>query len=252
MEKKYLLIPALFIVFNACSIFKSSINSIPKPEMVFLKGGTFTMGDVWGKDDPDATPIHKINLSDFRIGKYEITYKQYDAFARKTGRPLPPSDSLGRGNRAVVYVSWQDAKAFCQYHGWRLPTEQEWEYAARSGGQKMKYAGTNNIDSLSAYARYDDNSAPYSYKVGSKKPNKAGLYDMSGNVFEWIGDYYQFYPQKGQKPKWDSLGVQSVKIMRGGSFREPKYISATYRRVGTLPEAEEYDIGFRCVEPLNN
>ncbi|NGP88691.1 formylglycine-generating enzyme family protein [Fodinibius halophilus] len=220
--------------------------------MVFIEGGTFMMGDVIDNDDPDATPTHRVKLPDFKIGKYEVTYKQYDAFAGRTERPLPPSDSLKRGNRAVTYVNWKDAEAFCNYHGWRLPTEQEWEYAARAGGKKIKYAGTNNVDSLSKYARYDNNSAPYSYRVGSKKPNSAGLYDMSGNVFEWIGGYYQFYPDEGEKPKWDSLGVQSIKVMRGGSFREPKYISATYKRVGTLPEAEEYDIGFRCVDPLEN
>lgn len=207
------------------------------------------MGDAVGDNNPDALPLHRVTLDDFRIGKYEVTYAQYDAFARATGRPLPPDDSLGRGRRAVAYVNWEDAKAFCACHGWRLPTEQEWEYAARGGGKVIRYAGTGNPDSLADYARYDDNSAPNSFPVGSKKPNSLSLFDMSGNVFEWIGAYYQFYPDSGETPAYKDLEESDLRVMRGGSFKEPYPLSATYWRVGMLKEAEEYDVGFRCVDP---
>jgi formylglycine-generating enzyme required for sulfatase activity len=240
---------ALFL--GACSLFKSTTQPIPKPEMVLIEGGQFKMGDIYGDNNTDAQPTHQVTLDDFKIGKYEVTYRKYDAFARKTGRELPEADPPQRGNRAVAHVDWHDAQAFCEYHGWRLPTEQEWEYAARGGGKKMRFAGTNNIDSLNAYARISDNSAPFSFKVGTKKPNSAGLYDMSGNVLEWIGQYYQFYPKKDQEPNWDNLEQRSIRILRGGSFRESKQISATYWRVGMLKGAEEYDVGFRCVDPLN-
>lgn len=208
------------------------------------------MGDIYKGRNSDALPVHSVTLPDFEIGKYEVTYRQYDAFARRTGRTLPPADSLGRGNRAVVYVDWKNAGAFCRFHGWRLPTEQEWEYAARSGGKKVKFAGTNSIDSLHIYAFIKSNSAPHSFQVGLKKPNAAGLYDMSGNVLEWIGAYYQFYPEEGEKPKWNDMGQPGVRILRGGSFREPANIATTYWRVGMLMDARAHDVGFRCVDPL--
>lgn len=244
----------VLISIAGCSLFKNSSNNIPKPEMVYIEGGTFTMGDIYkGPKNSDATPAHEVTLSDFKIGKYEVTYRQYDAFAERTGRPLPEADSaLGRGNRAVVYVSWTDAKAFCEYHGWRLPTEQEWEYAARGGGQKMKFAGTNDSDSLKYYARIGEGLIPYSYKVGTRKPNDAGLYDMSGNVFEWIGDYYQFYPKAGQTPEWDDMEQRTFRIMRGGSHGASSMIHATYWRAGMLKDSEVDDVGFRCVDPLEN
>lgn len=241
----------LLLTIAGCSLFKSSAEEIPKPEMVLIEGGTFKMGDVYENENPDAIPVHTVTLSDFKIGKYEVTYNQYDAFARRTDRELPKADSLGRGSRAVVYVSWDDAQAFCQFHGWRLPTEQEWEYAARSGGKKMKFAGTNDIDSLNLYARTGHGDySPYSFPVGTKKPNDAGLYDMSGNVLEWIGQYYQFYPKDGEDPKWSELEEGGIRILRGGSFRESRQIASTFWRIGMLTEAEEYDVGFRCVDPL--
>ena len=240
------------LTLTGCSVFQNTSKEIPTPEMVLIEGGTFKMGDIYGTDNPDATPVHKVKISSFKIGKYEVTYNQYDAFAQRTDRSLPQGDSLGRGDRAVVYVSWSDAQAFCEFHGWRLPTEQEWEYAARSGGKKTQFAGTNNIDSLANYARTKQNSAPFSFRGGTKKPNSSGLYDMSGNVFEWIGDFYQRYPQKGTKPQWANLDERGIRIIRGGSFKESGVIASTYWRVGILAEAEEYDIGFRCVDPLHN
>lgn len=208
------------------------------------------MGDIYGDDNPDATPVHTVTLPDFRIGKFEVTYEEFDAFARRTNRSLPRADPLDRGRRAVVYVNWDEAKAFCEFHGWRLPTEHEWEYAARSGGQKARFAGTNDIDSLNHYARTTGNSMHRSFPVGTKKPNAIGLYDMSGNVYEWIGDYYQFYPEKGKDPKWDDLEKRKIRIIRGASFKMNKVYAATYWRAGMLKSAKEYDLGFRCVDPL--
>lgn len=116
----------------------------------------------------------------------------------------------------------------------------------------MKFAGTNNPDSLDNYARTDDNSMHRSFPVGTKKPNSLGLYDMSGNVFEWIGAYYQFYPEEGNPPKWDNLEERWVRIIRGGSFEQSRSISSTYWRVGMLKDATVDDVGFRCVAPLKN
>lgn len=121
----------LIMVFvTGCSLFKSTTKDLPTPEMVLIEGGIFTMGDGYERKNPDSTPVHEVTLPDFKIGKYEVTYEEFDAFAKRTDRKLPESDSMGRGSRAVAFVDWYDAKAFCEFHGWRLPTEQEWEYAA--------------------------------------------------------------------------------------------------------------------------
>lgn len=240
----------ILLILLGCGLFRDSSQDIPKPAMVHIEGGTFTMGDIYECENPDAMPLHTVTLPDFRIGKYEVTYEEYDAFAHRTDRKLPETDSLGRGQRAVVNVSWDDAKAFCKFHGWRLPTEQEWEYAARSGGQKQRFAGTNEVDSLDKYARTTDNSMHRSFPVGTKEPNEVGLYDMSGNVAEWIGDYYQFYPEENEDPGWQDMQKTDIRIIRGASFKSPKLRATTSMRVGILKDEKKYDVGFRCVDPL--
>lgn len=234
------------LLLDGCALFKKSLDPVPQPAMVYVEGGTFLMGDVLGDGNTDAQPVHEVTLEDFQIGKYEVTYQQFDAFAGRADITRPPDDSLGRGQRAVVYVNWDQARAFCNYFGWRLPTEQEWEYAARSGGMPIRFAGVNNPDSLKAYARTRSNSVHHSFAVGSKRPNALGLHDMSGNVLEWIGDYYQYYPDSGELPSWDDLDKREVRILRGGSFKESKHVAATYRRIGMLADAQGYDMGFRC------
>ncbi|MDR9416742.1 MAG: SUMF1/EgtB/PvdO family nonheme iron enzyme, partial [Gracilimonas sp.] len=164
-----------------------------KPEMVFVKGGEFLMGDVIEKRNKDALPSHVVSVDDFFIGKYEVTYAQYDAYARAKNIELPKDRGYGRGERAVVYINWYQAQDFCTYWGWRLPSEKEWEYAARAGGKHIRYSGTNDPDSLGHYAITDRLNLNFSYPVGRKKPNQIGLYDMSGNVFEMIGNFYQYY-----------------------------------------------------------
>ena len=209
------------------------------------------MGDVIDSTNTDALPIHKVTLPDYYIGKYEVTFSQYDAFAKATDRELPPDDNYGRGDRAVVRVDWYDAQAYCNYFGWRLPTENEWEYAARAEGKKLLYSGTNESDSLKKYAIYSEEDISFSFKVGTKKPNDAGIYDMSGNVSEWIGQYYQFYENPDQ---WHDLENSMVRIIRGGSFKTSSGRTKTYWRVGVLSDAKFYELGFRCAvsqEELN-
>lgn len=138
----------------------------------------------------------------------------------------------------------------------RLPTEQEWEYAARERGKHVVYPGTNSSDSLDMYARHDGNSYTLrTFPVGTKKPNQLGLYDMAGNAYEWIGRFYQFYPKDGQEPEWDPLEPDGIRIIRGGSFtskqsRNSKDVNPmkTWWRVGTLADAKTMDIGIRCAE----
>jgi formylglycine-generating enzyme required for sulfatase activity len=219
-------------------------------DMTHVKGGTFEMGDVfdWGNDD--AQPVHSVTLDDFRIGTYEVTYAQYDAFARAHDVPLPKDDGHGRGERAVAYVTWDQAQQFCEWYGYRLPTEQEWEYAARSRGKAVKFPGTNDKDSLRYYARMDDYSSPWSYTVGSKKPNALGLYDMAGNVYEWIGAYYPIFERFLENGEWYDLENRGMRVIRGGSFQSGAGPMHTFWRVATVREEQVNDLGFRCVEEL--
>jgi formylglycine-generating enzyme required for sulfatase activity len=214
-----------------------------KPEMVFVKGGSFFMGDVFDSSNSDALPAHQVTVEDFYIGKFEVTFKQYDDFALSTDRSLPNDRGFGRGERAVVYINWEEANAFCNYWGWRLPTETEWEYAARSGGKSYRFAGTNDQDSLDRFAITVNSNIEFSYLIGSKEPNGIGLFDMSGNVLEMVSSFYQDYSKPDQL---HDLDESSLRIIRGGSFDEEIETNQTFWRVGTYDLMIHNDVGFRC------
>ncbi|NNF57174.1 MAG: SUMF1/EgtB/PvdO family nonheme iron enzyme [Rhodothermaceae bacterium] len=215
--------------------------------MVAIEGGRFDVGDVFERTDPDATPVHPATVGDFFLGRYEVTYDQYDAFAAATGRPLPSDDEVEeRGRRAVAYVTWDDALAFCAAYGYRLPTETEWEFAARERGQARRYPGFEDVSDVPRYGWVGLNDAPASFPVGMKEPNALGLYDLSGNVYEWIGAFYQFYPEPGVEPEWHDMAVLNMRLIRGGSFRQEADLAQTFRRAGTLRDVAAEDIGFRC------
>jgi len=241
-----------------CSFIKDLFDNRPRPEIekVFIRGGSFMMGDVVEGENSDALPIHKVTLEDYYLTKYEITYAQYDLFADHSEYDRPTSGYINRGNRAVAFVTWQEARAFCNYVGMRLPIEQEWEYAARERGKKVIYPGTNSADSLALFARHDGNTYQLrTFPVGTKKPNALGLYDMAGNAYEWIGRFYQFYPEEGENPEWDDMEPDGIRIIRGGSFMSKQSPGSkevnpmkTWWRVGTLADTKTMDTGFRCAE----
>ena len=201
----------------------SSVNAAPDAltqiEMVFVKGGTFTMGATAkqrGDADSDEKPAHRVTISDFYIGKYEVTQAQWETVMGKN-----PSGYKGN-NRPVENVSWNDIQEFIEKLNaktgkkFRLPTEAEWEYAARGGNQSKgyKYSGSDNIDEV---AWYDDNSSSQTHPVGQKLPNELGLYDMNGNVYEWCSDWYGGYSRGSQtNPTGPANG--SGRVLRGGSW----------------------------------
>lgn len=238
----------LLIGCAGCTLFRSTPD-LPLPEKVAVAGGTFLMGDVFDYDNTDALPVHEVTVAGFEIMTHEVTFDQYDAFAKATGRPLPEDDGRGRGPRAVVKVNWDEAQAFCAVHGARLPSEVEWEYAARSGGQDHRYAGTDALRTLPEYAWFDNNHLGVftGIPVRQKKPNPLGLYDMSGNVHEWIGTYYQFYPKPGVPPENSDLKASAIRILRGGSYDGLADYTQTFWRMGTLAEERADNIGFRCL-----
>ena len=219
-------------------------------EMVFVEGGTFQMGatseqgsDAYG----DEKPVHSVTLSDFYIGKYEVTQAQWKAVMGKN-----PSHFTGKDNRPVENVSWEDMHKFIkklnQLTGkrYRLPTEAEWEYAARGGkkSQGYKYAGGNSIDKV---AWYRDNSGDKTHPVGKKQPNELGLYDMSGNVYEWCQDWYGDYSSSAQtNPTGPSRG--SHRVLRGGSwFNSLARFCWVAHRSLNRPSNRNNNNGFRLV-----
>lgn len=201
-------------------------------QMVFVKGGCYEMGDTFGYGQEGEGPVHTVCLDDFHMGKYEVKQKEWIAVMGSN-----PSFFHGCDNCPVENVSWDDVQDFINKlisktgKRYRLPTEAEWEYAARSGGKKEKFAGTSNEGNLADYAWYGDNSGLKTHPIGRKKPNGLGLYDMTGNVWEWVSDWYddEYY---GRSPKNNPKGSTSgqYKVLRGGSwYIFPGFVRASYR-----------------------
>lgn len=243
---RLILIGIILTCTSSCALFNKPLK-IYSPEMVKIEGGTYVIGDFYENSNSDALPRHQVVIEPFLIGKYEVTFEQYDQFALDTESDFPDDGNYGRENRAVVDLTWDDAVAFCKSLGYRLPTEAEWEYAARSGGQDHVISGTSDIEFIKDYAIIRSSGINFSFFVGTKRPNDFGLYDMSGNVFEWIGDFYQFYSQP--EMLHDNEG-DGIRIIRGGSFGEEEGATRTYWRVGTLHDVKATDIGFRCAKSL--
>jgi formylglycine-generating enzyme required for sulfatase activity len=221
-------------------------------EMVRVKGGTFTMGytSEQGNDCySDEKPSHQVTLSDFYIGKYEVTQAQWKAVMGSN-----PSHFKG-DNLPVETVSWDDAQEFIRKlnvqtgKNYRLPTEAEWEYAARGGAQSRgtKYSGSNTVGDV---AWYDGNSGNAIHPVGQKLPNELGLYDMSGNVWEWCSDWYGAYSSGSQtNPAGPSSG--SYRVDRGGSWCSyARNARVPFRDYGT-PGYRGSALGFRLASGSN-
>ncbi len=217
-------------------------------DFVLIKGGCFQMGDAFGDGQADEKPVHKVCVDDFYISKYEVTQGQWQSVMGSN-----PSFFKNCGDKCPVeQVSWNDIQGFLTKlnaktgRTYRLPTEAEWEYAARSGGKKEKYAGTSSDAELGKYAWYSANAGGIIHQSGQKQPNGLGLYDMTGNVWEWCQDWYgeMYYNQSTPKnPAGPQSGTR--RVLRGGAWLfEPAGIRAA-TRYGLLPEAKGDIYGFR-------
>ena len=214
--------------------------------MVWTGGGTFEMGG-------DGYTKHTVRINNFAMMKYEVTFAEYDKFCEATGRSKPSDSGWGRRNRPVINVTWHDAVAYAEWlsqktgQTWRLPTEAEWEFAARGGSKSKgyKYAGSNNIDEV---AEYYGNNNKKTKPVGGKKPNELGLYDMSGNVWEWCSDWYDsnYY---SKSPTDNPIGALSGshRVLRGGSWFSDAEGCRSADRGGGTPANRRDDYGFRLV-----
>ena len=228
----------------------------PIPDIAFVEipAGTFEMGSEYG--DSDEIPVHTVTISKpFSMSKYEITQGQWkevmgtepwrgEQFVQE-GEDYPATD-----------VSWYDADAFARRldslsgtHHYRLPTEAEWEYAARAGSS-TEYSFGDEADSLGAYAWYEANASAvgeeYAHRVGQKRPNAWGLYDVHGNVWEWVSDWYASYESS---PRTDPEGpaTGSFRVFRGGNFFLAARNARSAYRLRDAPDYHDFILGFRLV-----
>ncbi|MDR1369559.1 MAG: formylglycine-generating enzyme family protein [Dysgonamonadaceae bacterium] len=223
-----------------------------EPEMVFVESGTFLMGTATGQGGREAkdteSPQHSVTVSSFNISKYVVTQGQWKLLMGKE-----PSGNTKGDNLPVENVSWNDAQEFIRFlntatgKNYRLPTEAEWEYAARGGAKSKgyKYSGSNNLIDV---AWFDEGG--YSLNpVGTKMPNELGIYDMSGNVWEWCGDWAEIYTASSQRdPKGPSSG--SFRVKRGGAWlSETRECRVVHRSWGKPNETFGKCLGFRLVLP---
>ncbi len=223
-------------------------------EWVEIPAGTFTMGSPTSEVSRDSDETqHQVTLSAFKMSKNEITFAQYDLFCEKTGRQKPNDNGWGRGNRPVINVSWEDATAFANWMGCRLPTEAEWEYACRAGTTTPFNTGNNlTTDQANYNGNYPYNNNPkgnYLQKtmpVGSYASNAWGLNDMHGNVWEWCSDWYGSYPSS---PQINPTGAQSGsnRVLRGGSWRNSAQFCRSAARLYNVPSFRGSSVGFRLV-----
>ena len=237
------------------------------PEMVSIPAGTFTMGCKDGRDNVEGVdkcesataeqPTHKVSINAFQMGKTEVTFAEWDVCVADGVCPKIDNQDAGwgRGNRPVINVSWDDAQTYIAWLNkrtgkhYRLPTEAEWEYAARGGRNDTAYSwgyaiGKNNANCDNDYCK---DAFEHTAPVGSFAANPYGLYDMHGNVWEWCQDKYhdtyQGAPTDGSA--WES--GDDGRVLRGGSwFNNPLWLRSAYRNYGT-PANRDNNIGFRLV-----
>jgi formylglycine-generating enzyme required for sulfatase activity len=236
----------------------------PGPEMVSIPRGEFRMGDIQGSGDAGEQPVHLVRIPrSFAMGRYEVTFDEYDVFARLTGRAPPADQGWGRGRRPVINVSWKDAVAYAEWLSqqtgkrYRLPTEVEWEYAARAGTETTYWwgndVGENRANCNGCGSRWDGKqTAP----VGSFSSNSWGLHDTAGNVYEWVQDCwhkdYEGAPEDGSKT-WGKEGGGDCnrRVIRGGSWSyEPWYVRSAYRSKD-VPDLRYGNLGFRLAQDLD-
>ncbi|MEL7251929.1 MAG: SUMF1/EgtB/PvdO family nonheme iron enzyme [Bacteroidota bacterium] len=259
-----------------------SVRNVPgmTEKMVLVEGGAFEMGDVLGEGEKNEKPVHTVTLRDFYIGIHAVTFAEYDLYCKAAGVELPPDEGWGRGQRPVIRVNWFEAVKYCNWlseqagrkpvytineegvsadwdvAGFRLPTEAEWEFAARGSGQKIRF-GNGKDEANSAEINYNASSASIfnhkgSYRrktvpVGSlSSPNSLGLHDMSGNVWEWCWDWWGEYLDFAQEqPVGPASG--SRRVLRGGSWFSGSSSCRLVYRYQLPPASKDISIGFRVV-----
>jgi formylglycine-generating enzyme required for sulfatase activity len=220
-------------------------------QWVDIPGGDFQMGDNFNDGWTDEQPVHTVYLDAYRISRYEVTIEQYDIFCDDTGRNKPDDNGWGRGTRPVINVTWEDARAFCDWLSQKtganihLPSEAQWEKAAR-GTDQRKYPWGNAEPScdMTNYNNCIGRTMPVGSYASDVSPY--GVYDMAGNIYEWCSDWYDaaYYAVSPlNNPTGPSSG--SRRVQRGGSWITDAHHARTIDRDNTIPSNISTRLGFR-------
>ena len=238
-------------------------NGEQGPEMVVIPSGRFLMGSAQGEGNDDERPQHEVIIPQaFAMGRYPVTFADYDVFAQESSRALPDDEGWGRGKQPVINVSWEDAAAYCQWlsdqtgRTYRLPSEAQWEYAARAGTTSRYWWGDEPGKNR---GNFDGSGSQWSGKqtspVDAFAANPFGLFDVHGNVWEWCldnwHDNYNKAPNDGSAWITDEKGPRAL---RGGSWYSLADLARAAYRFHYHPYLRNYNLGFRvcCVFPIND
>jgi len=268
----------------AAAALETFVEPLSGTEFVLVRGGTYRMGDFDGRGLAQERPAHAVSVSDFHLARREVTVAQFRAFVAATGYRTDVERAGGvididpvmrapvrrtgvswsapgfpqGGDGPVVWVSWNDAAAFT---GWlaratgkpyRLPTEAEWEFAAREGGRDSAWSGASERARAAEFAWSAENSGGLPHAVGGKSANALGLFDLTGNVWEWCLDWQEGYATSAL-PREDPRGPAEgrFRVLRGGSWRVGLDIARTTYRNGYRPDYAHSSIGFRVALPAD-
>ncbi|MGO9379370.1 MAG: formylglycine-generating enzyme family protein [Dissulfurispiraceae bacterium] len=257
----------LAIFTTAANAEPPFVDAVTGMEFVFIKGGCYEMGDPSGESND--RPVHEVCVSDFYIGRYDVTNEQFRQFRPDHNSGQFEGMSVNEGKQPVVNVTWEDAVAFAKWlsqrsgRTYRLPTEAEWEYAARAGTNTTYFWG-NNPDDACQYANVADLTAKKRWKnwtvfncvdnfvvsapVGSFLPNGFGLYDMLGNVWQWVEDVYNkaaYTKLPRYNPVYEGIGI--YRVIRGGGWSNGPLGVRVSHRVPLTPDFGHHALGFRLV-----
>lgn len=247
------------VYVDSPDVFRDQLKSGGRgPMMIKVPGGTYRMGSPTGLLSADEVPRHEVTVDPFMVSVYEVTYAEYDRFAKATGRALPDSSGWDRKTHPVTDVSWDDALAYTKWlskqtgKNYRLLSEAEWEYAARAGTNTSYWwgatPGTSNAHCFDCKSEFNTSKPA---KIGTYKPNQFGLYDTAGNVFEWVHDcYHRNYndaPVDGSV--WQG-GDCNYRIVRGGAYRSPASSMRAENRDKFKSDGGQYNVGIRVARDL--
>jgi len=242
----------IVLVLFLLVVLVKTAQAAPNIEMVQVKGGCYQMGDSFGTGGPEEKPVHLVCLDGFAIGKNLVTQGEWQAvmgenpsYFKQCGASCP-----------VEKVSWEMAQEFIGRlnrltgKNYRLPSEAQWEFAARSGGKHEQWGGTSDTREVGAFAWLAENAGQKTHPVGSKRPNGLGLFDMTGNLWQWCSDwfdeeYYRHSPEKN--PQGPASG--NNRVLRGGSWNDAAASSRASERWSYLPVSSYYNFGLRLVLP---
>ena len=229
-----------------------------EPEMVLISAGSFRMGNIQdgaNGGEPDELPVHKVTLTkNFEIGVYEVTFAEYDLFCEATKREKPRDNGWGRDKHPVINISWHDAVSYAEWLSsqtgkkYRLPSEAEWEYAARGGTESRFWWGNEPQKDMAncgdCSSEFSENQQPQ--VVGKFPKNPFGLHDIIGNVWEWVEDWYGSYSPTAQTdPHGATYGVH--KVIRGNAWSDTIWRSRSSFRGYHEPKRKTSYLGFRLV-----